>query len=297
VTDVSISRVLARNAWTINHLIVAILLVGLGIALFADAWRSIWSLILERPSAAHIVLVPLSFAWLVWVRRQRFRFCQPVGQWVGFVFVAVGLATSTWGASRGIKVPYHGGAILFVIGCLLSAIGTDVLRQFFPAFVALLFLIPPPISIFEPMLEPLQVATADVTQVVYAAFGIPVELIGPYVRIEDTQVRASDVFYVLGVLFAFILIGYTVAFGAPLRISARIIILLTSVLAGVLVNVCRALATAWLYTIYSPERVGQIMVVAGWVILGVAFLVLLGVVRALLWASIPVRRYTLAHTA
>jgi len=168
---------------------------------------------------------------------------------------------------------------------LISAVGTDVLRQFFPAFVVLLFLIPPPISVFEPLLQPFQVATADVVETVYAAFNIQVELIGPYVRIDDTQVPMSDVFSVLGVLFAFILIGYTVAFGAPLRISARVIILLASVLAGFLVNVCRALATAWLYTIYSPERVGQIMTVAGWVILGVGFLVLLGVVWGLAGAA------------
>lgn len=272
-------------------------MVGVGFAITADAWRDIWQLIQRRPSAAHIVLVPFVFLWLVWVRRKRVRFCQPVGTWVGPVLVAIGWLISSWGAGHGIKVPWHCGALLFVIGCFLSVFGIEVFRQFLAAFVALIFLIPPPISIAVPMLQPLQTATADVTQSVYAAFGMPIEQIGGVVQIGQTRVPMSSAFGVLGVLFAFIVMGYTVAFGAPLRFSARALILIASVLVGFLVNVCRALATAWLYAYYQPQRVEQIMAITGWVMLLVAFLALLGVVKALLWASIPVRRYTLVHGA
>ena len=58
-----------------------------------------------------------------------------------------------------------------MVGCLVTAVGTDVLGRFLPAFVALGFLIPVPAMIRQEISIPLQTATASVTQAVLETFG------------------------------------------------------------------------------------------------------------------------------
>ena len=97
-------------------------------------------------------------------------------------------------------------------------------------------------------------------------------------------------------IFALLLVSYSFGFGLPLRNSVRFLVLLASPLATIFCNVLRILPTAWLYGHYQEnENIGRIFHdAAGWAMLPVAFLALLGIIKVMRWAMIPVMKYTLA---
>jgi exosortase len=283
-----------KHGWTQTRLWTAALLGVLGFVVTFPAWADIYQIAVKDEEASHIFLVPLVMGWLIWVRRGRFRHCQPRGTFVGPALVALGWAVSTWGYHHAVQSLWHGGAVLVVVGCVLAALGWDVLVRFLPAFVLLAFLVPIPGMIRQQIAIPLQRATAQVTQVLFDLGGLPVERSGNMLSINGTAVEIAEACNGLRMVFALVLVSYGFAFGEPLRNYVRVLIVVASPLSAILCNVVRMLPTLWLYG-YGPRTVADgFHSVAGWVMLALAFMMLMGIIRLLRWAYIPVAHYTLA---
>jgi exosortase/archaeosortase family protein len=91
-----------------------------------------------------------------------------------------------------------------------------------------------------------------------------------------------------------VLVSYGFAFGEPLRNYARGMIVAASPLSAILCNVIRMVPTLWLYGYGSRPLADAFHNVSGWVMLAVAFMMLMGIIRVLRWAYLPVAHYTLA---
>jgi exosortase len=292
-----------RKGWTRAHLVMAFVAVALGVLATLPAWADIVYHVIRRSpdtgrltldeEASHALLVPLVFAWLVWVRRARFRFCQPRGQLVGTVLVALGWLISAWGFRNSVKVFYHGGAVMLTVGCLLSVVGKDVLMRFLPAFGVLVFLVPVPGSVRYQIAGPLQTATAQATQTIFEVLGEPVTRTSNQLSINGQAVNIIEACNGLRMVFTLMLVSYAFAFGEPLRHYVRLIILLASPLSAILCNVIRMIPTVWVYGYYQ-SMAETFHTWAGWVMLVPAFLILMGVIRVLRWAMLPVQHYVLA---
>lgn len=283
-----------KHGWTQSRLWTAAILGVLGFIVTFAAWADIYQIAIKDEEASHIFLVPLVMAWLIWVRRGRFRHCQPRGTLIGPVLVALGWAISTWGYRHAVQSFWHGGAVLVVVGCVLSALGWDVLMRFLPAFVLLVFLVPIPGMIRQQIAIPLQQATAQVTQVLFDLFGLPIERSGNMLSINGTAVEIAEACNGLRMVFALVLVSYGFAFGEPLRNYVRGLIIAASPLSAILCNVIRMVPTLWLYGYGSRTMADGFHNLAGWVMLALAFMMLMGIIRLLRWAYIPVAHYTLA---
>mgnify|MGYP000117906930 CR=1 FL=1 len=296
------------------HAAMAVVLVGLGGVASWTAWVDIWHIAIKDEEASHVFLVPLVAAWLVWVRRARLRLCEPRWNWIGPLAVAAGWAMSTYGYRFAVQSFWHGGAVLMVIGCLLSVLGGDVLIRFLPAFAVLVFLVPIPGSLRQAIAIPLQNATAQVTQSLFEVLGVPVERSGNLLSIGGTPVTIAEACNGMRMVFALVLVSFAFSFGEPLRNYVRFLILAACPLSAILCNVIRMLPTLWLYG-YGDKVVAFFGVqpgegrtlndlgrsladkfhdLSGWVMLLIAFLLLMGIIRLMRWALIPVNRYTLA---
>lgn len=296
------------------HAVVTVALMTLGVLATLPAWMDILHIALRDEEASHIFLVPLVAAWLVWVRRARLRLCQPRGTFIGPILIAVGWAVSYWGFRHAIQSFWHGGAVMVVVGCLLSVLGSDVLMRFLPAFAVLVFLVPIPGSLRQSIAIPLQNATAQVTQSLFEVLGVPVERSGNLLSIGGTPVTIAEACNGMRMVFALVLVSYAFSFGEPLRNYVRFLILAACPLSAILCNVIRMLPTLWLYG-YGDKVVAFFGVqpgegrtlndlgrsladtfhdLSGWVMLLIAFLLLMGIIRLMRWALIPVNRYTLA---
>jgi exosortase/archaeosortase family protein len=95
-------------------------------------------------------------------------------------------------------------------------------------------------------------------------------------------------------VFALLLVSYAFGFGLPLRNSVRFFLLLLSPVVTIGCNVLRILPTAWFYGYASKQFADDFHWWAGWAMVPVAFIILLGIINVLRWAMLPVMRYTLA---
>lgn len=284
-----------RASWTPSHFIGAAALGTIGVFATRDAWLDILRVATTDEESSHILLVPIVAAWMAWIRRIRLRFCPPTGTWIGPPIALAGWAMSAWGYYGEVLAAWHAGAIAMVVGCILSVVGKNVLFRFMPSFVVLAFMVPVPGGLRQQVAVPLQTATAAVTQGIFEILGVAVQRSGNLLIINNVDVTVAEACNGMRMVFALILVSYAFAFSMPLRNSVRALVLLASPLAAIVCNVFRLLPTIWMYGYGSHTIAEGFHDLSGWLMLPVAFLLLLGIIRLLRWALIPVARYTLAY--
>ncbi len=288
-------RVLARQGWTWAHVAGALALGALGVALTRDAWADIVTIAYNDEESSHIFLVPVVAVWMVLVRRVRMLSCPPGGGVVGTAVVGAGWLLWSYGYRNGVQSFWHAGAVLIVVGCVLTVLGKHVLFRFLPAFVVLAFLVPVPGQVRQAISIPMQNAGAAAAQAVLEVFGIEVERSGNLLSINGQGVAVAEACNGMRMVFALVLVSYTFAFGMPLRNSVRVLILLASPLAAIGCNVVRLAVTVFLYGNASKDLAEWFHDISGWLMLPLAFLLLMLIIKALRWALIPVGRFTLAY--
>jgi exosortase len=279
------------------HVVAAVAMVAVGVAVTFDAWADIYHIASIDEEYSHIFLVPIVAAYLVWVRRVRFRFCTPTGTMIGPVLAAAGWGISAYGFYHNVQAFWHAGAVLAVVGCLLSVVGKNVLFRFFPAFAVLIFLVPVPGMVRQEIALPLQSWTAQIGQSLLEILGVETARSGNQLSVNGIPVAIAEACNGLRMVFALILVSYAFSFGLPLRNSVRFAVLLASPLAAIGCNVIRIVPTVWLYGYHSKQVADAFHDYSGWVMLPIAFAILYGIICLLKWAMIPVTRYTLASQA
>jgi exosortase len=284
-----------RNGWTVWHAVSAVSLTVLGIFTTLDAWQDIYRIAVKDEESSHIFLVPIVAAWLIWVRRRRLRHCQPQGHMIGPALVAAGWFFYSFGDARLIQSFWHGGAVLVAVGCLLTVLGRDLLWNFLPVFVMLVFLVPVPGRVRQQVAIPLGAATARVTETIFDLLGTPVQRSGNLLSINQMDVSIAEACNGLRMVFALTLVSFAFAFGTPLRGFARLLVLVASPISAIVCNVIRLVPTLWVYGNFSREKAAFFHDLSGWVMLPIAFMLLMGILRALRWALVPVTHYPLAY--
>lgn len=281
------------SAW---HAVAALVMAALGVLVTFDAWGDIFRRAYNDEEYSHIFIVPVVALWMVWVRRMRFRHCRPSGTMLGPILVLLGWLVSSYGFDNRHQSLWHGGSLIVVIGCMLSVLGKNVVFRFFPAFAVLIFLVPVPGMIRQEIALPLQTYTAQIAQVSLETLGIETEVHGNVLWLNGEQVTIAEACNGMRMVFPLILISYAFGFGLPLRNSVRFLILLASPLAALVCNVLRTLPTIWLYGQGNAARdVADLFhEYSGWMMVPIAFLLLLGIIKLLRWAMLPVTRYPLA---
>lgn len=267
------------------------------VAVFAtlEAWTDIFRIAIADEEQSHVLLVPIVSAWLFGVRAGRFRHYHPVGKLAGPAIVALGWAMSFVGYHYSVQSFWHAGAVVVLVGVAVSCLGINFLLRFFPAFAVLIFLVPVPGSIRMALAGPLQTATAATTQVLLETFGVPVERSMNLLTINGHDVAVAEACNGMRMVFALVLVSYTFAFNMPLRTGVRIIILLASPVAALVCNIIRLLPTVLLYG-YGSTRVADLFHdVGGWIMLPIAFGMLMGIMKLFRWALLPVGRFNLAY--
>jgi exosortase len=260
-----------------------------------DAWRDMFTIATRDEEQSHIWLVPVIAAWLVWIRRGRLRHCPRDLRWVGPLVVAAGWALHSAGDFLLLLAAWHLGAILVVVGCFLSFAGGRCAGRLLPAVFMLAFLVPVPGIVREAITMPLQQATAEATRRVLTTLGADAARTGNLLIVNGHEVLIAEACNGLRMAFALFLVSYTFAFSTPIRSPVRVLIIVLSPITAILCNVVRLVPTVWVYGYVSESAGARMHDAGGWVMLPVAFLLLVGVFRALRWALVPVYRYTLAY--
>ena len=186
------TRVLRSERLTGWHVAAAIVLASIGVLATIDAWTDIFRYAYVDEEYSHIFIVPVVAVWMLWVRRMRFRHCKISGTIFGPLLAAVGWLGTTYGLHHQHQALWHGGALLVVIGCMISVLGKNVMLRFFPAFVVLIFLIPVPGLIRQAIALPLQTWTANIAQACLETMNVDTEVSGNQLSINGQTVTIAD---------------------------------------------------------------------------------------------------------
>ncbi len=291
-----IPQTLRQQGWNTTHVLLAILLACAGVWLTLDAWHEIFEIAMKDQEASHIFLVPIVAVWMAHTRRIRLLRCPPGGFIIGPILAGVGWLSLYIGSRHGYESLFHLGAVLITVGLALGALGKYVFFRFLPAFLVLVFLVPVPGVIRQSLSIPLQHLGAQASQALLETLGKDVERSGNVLQINGVDVGVAEACNGMRMVFALVLVSYAFAFSRPLQTWARITILIASPAIALGMNVIRLSALALLF---GSETMGMyaedIHRISGWLMLPICFFLLLGVVRALQWALLPVNRYTLAY--
>jgi exosortase len=290
-----VPRAWLQNGWNRWHPVLLVLLSILGVLATLDAWQDIWAIAMKDEESSHIFLVPIVTAWLIWVRRGRFRRCRPGGGWLGLALIAAGWAAYSLGDSYYVQVLWHGGAVLVVIGCIFTVLGIDLFFTFLPVLLLQAFLIPVPGRVRQAIAIPLENITTMVTQNVCELFGIMAERSGNVLTVNGRDVAIVEACNGLRMVFALTLVSFAFAFGTPLRWYVRLMVLVASPVCAIACNVVRLVPTVWIYGYFPDSVASAFHDVSGWLMLPVSFLILMGIIRLLRWALVPVSVFTLAY--
>ena len=270
-------------------------LLAMGVLIQWRTWREIWNIACSDEESSQIFLVPLIAAYLIWVRRGRFRRITPRPSWIGPSLVAFGAFVNYYGQSHAYISLEQIGAVLIAIGCVVTVLGRQFIEAFLPALMVLAFLVPAPASFRQNISIPLERVTASVTQDLFDVLGIAVQRSGNLLSINGVDVTIAEACNGLRMVFALFLVSYLFAFSVPLRNYVRLIVIAASPLSAILCNVVRLIPTVWLYGHSSQETAEIFHDVSGWIMLPLAFALLVCIIRSMRWALLPIYPFTLSR--
>lgn len=290
-------RTFRRQGWRATDVGALIALLGGAILLTWPIWSDIAHIAQQDEENSHILLVLPIAAWMFWIRRGRLRQCRLRHRWAGPLIAAFGIGMSNFGWFNGVDAAWHAGAVVTLVGAFVAVGGTDFLVRFAPVFLVLVFLVPVPGPVRQAVALPLQSASAQCTQFLLDLSGLLTERSGNLIVLDGMPIAVAEACNGMRMAFALLLVMYAFAFSIPMVNGVRLLLLLASPIVAVAANVMRLVPTVLAYARMESHTADALHDVSGWLMLGVAFVALLGVESVLRWALIPTQRFTLAQKA
>jgi exosortase len=275
-------------------IVIGLLLAAVAVWATSRAWSDAWALADINGENSHVFLAPLVVVWLAWVRRARLPHVRVTGRWSGLALIIAGWIISANGVEQNFAAAFHLGSLLIVVGAFVSVCGKGAVLRFLPAAVALLFLIPVPQRVRQDLAIPLQTTTAWLTDGVLDAIGVDSQVAGNTLIVNGKSIMIAEACNGMPMVFGLMLVTYAFAFAWPMRNGVRWALLILSPLVTLGCNVLRTVPLVWTYANRSRETFEWLHTYSSWVMLPLAFVLLLGVVQALRWLEVPVERYRLA---
>ena len=269
-------------------LILALCLGSAAVWIASNSWADILHLGWYDEESSHVWLVPIIMAWIIWERRHRLKNIAPSISVVGTVIFAVGWAGWSLGYRYQVETFWHGGAILMLLGAIVTALGLDVALAFLPAIAVMVFLNPVPATGRQLISVPLERLTATITQNVGEILGMNIQRSGSILSLDGKETAIAEACNGMRMVFTLFLACYAAAFIAPLRYGVRALILILSPVTAVVANVIRLVPTVWVFAHFPTNEAETFHTASGWAMLILAFLGLTGIIRLLRWADVPV---------
>lgn len=271
-----------------RHVVLTLCLLAIALLACRDAWMDILQIVRKDDEASHILLVPVVFARLVWVRRTELKDWRPNASLWGVGIAVLGVGLWLFGNIKAMQILWHLGAVVTLVGAFVSINGLEIVRRLWPAFLVLLFLMPLPGTIRHPLALFLQNASAQATEVVIVALGFELVRHGNLLVINDYPVGIAEACNGMRMVSMLILIVFAFVFSENVRPWVRIVLILFSVPIAILCNIVRLVPTVLAYGYFSPEFADGMHDILGWVLVFASYFVLMGVLWLMRWLLLPV---------
>jgi exosortase len=260
-----------------------VVVVGLGASLLWAWWTTLGALV-ERwssdPQCSHGFLIPVVAVLLLWHRRQ---YCpnepEPAGWW-GVALLGTGVLLRLAGTYLYVEWLDHLALLPYLAGVVVLVGGWPAWRWAWPALVYLVFMFPPPFQLMTALSAPLQALATVASTFTLQTLGWPATSEGNVIVVGTTRTEVVEACNGLGMLMAFFAISTAVALLVKRPLLDRIIIFLSAIPIGVVMNLLRITATAIAKQTLGTEAANRIFHdLAGWLMMPLA----LGALALELW--------------
>jgi exosortase len=220
---------------------------------------------------SHGYIVPLLALIVWWVRRRDAGGSIRRPSWWGWPLIAAGAALRLVGAYYYLDW-FDGLSLLPVLlGLMLLVGGWPLCRQTGPAIAVLFFMLPLPFQIEGALSAPLQRLGTIVSTYALQTLGLPAVSEGNIILIDDLHIGVLEACNGLGMLSAFFAISTTVALVIRRPLVDRLVIFLSAIPIGVLMNLVRVTATGLVYAVIgAPAAQAFFHDLAGWLMMPLA---------------------------
>ncbi len=259
---------------TTSHRVMAGLVGLMVLAIFWSYWPTFEQMVRrwnQDPQYTHGYVVPVFAAVVLWSRRESFPWEAIGSSWWGLPLLLLGAAFRLIGTWFSFDWLEAGSLLPSLAGVILLLAGPAVLRWSWPAAVFLLFVLPWPWQFDQLLTGPLRrVATVCGTYALQT-LGVPALARGNVIVINELEVGVVEACSGLGMLMTFFALSTAVAFLIPRSHFDKLIIFLSAVPIGILMNVVRVTVTVFLFQLVSAD-VAKVVFhdVAGWIMMPMA---------------------------
>jgi exosortase len=274
--------------WMRYRVVVTLVMMFFAVIACLDAWSDIARIVQKDDEASHILLVPLVFARIAWVRRDLLKDWQSSASLWGVLIALAGVGLWLYGNISAMQIVWHFGAILTLVGAFVSIQGLQIVRRLWPAFLVLLFLMPMPGTIRHPLALFLQNVSAQLTEVVTIAMGFDVVRNGNLLIINDYPVGIAEACNGMRMVSMLILVVFAFIFSENVRSWVRILLIALAVPLAIACNIIRLVPTVIAYGYFTPEVADQIHDWLGWVMVILSYFMLMGLLWLMRWSLLPV---------
>ena len=237
--------------------------------------------------ASHILLVPLVFARIAWVRRGNLKGVSLGPSLWGPAIILAGVGFWLFGNIKAMQIFWHFGAILAMFGAFVCVNGTEIVRRLWPAFLVLLFLMPMPGMIRQPLALFLQNVSAQATEVVIVALGFELVRHGNLLLINDYPVGIAEACNGMRMISMLILVVFAFVFSEKIRPWVQVVLVVLAAPMAIILNIFRLVPTVLCYGFLSPELADQLHDWLGWVMVLASYFMLLGIIVLMRWLLLP----------
>jgi exosortase D (VPLPA-CTERM-specific) len=196
-----------RSGWAAFAVLLALLIA----AAFASLQRMVVNEWFGSEEYSHAALIPLLAAYLVRQRADVFEL-PPRGHVVGVLILALGCATLLLGKLSTIHAVAQYGFLIGVFGAFGVAFGGNVLRRLVWPLLVLVFMVPLPNFLYQPLSGQLQLISSELGVALIRAFGISVFLHGNVIDLGTYQLQVLEACNGLRYLFPLASLGYLFAY-------------------------------------------------------------------------------------
>jgi exosortase A len=222
------------------------------------------------------LILPLAL-YFVWERRGALKGMAPVPNPLGGALLAVGLLMLVVGSIGAELFLQRFSLIVVLAGLVWLILGTQLLRELAFPLAFLVFMVPLPAIVMNAVAFPLQLFAAQTATLCMETAGIPVLREGNTIVLANTTLEVAEACSGIRSLQALLALGAVYGHFTQKAAWKKWALVALSVPIAIAANAFRVAGTGFLAHYVGPEAAqGFYHSFAGWLVFGVAFVLLLG---------------------
>lgn len=224
---------------------------------------------------SHGFLIPVVSAYLLWTKRKELATAARSVDNRGLAVMILGLLLFVLGNGAAEYFVVRFSFVVLLFGLTLYLFGRELIKLSWFEFFFLLFMIPIPYVIYFAATFPMQVLASKITVFILNLIGMGVVRQGNIIHLPGYSLEVAEACSGMRSLVSLLALGAIFAYVSQKRLSARVILFLSTIPIAVLANVFRVFVTSLLaYTISGEVAEEPIHSIMGLSVFVVAFVCL-----------------------